>query len=212
MNPVLCVSLRKVLRAVGISSAVLITVLGLSGAAHAQVIFDSTDSPLPGNIPSLGYQANQTAEFGNEITFAGTNRQIGNVEIIMSDWANQADYPGVGDATGYDHPITLNFYNPGSGTSVGSLIASKTVVAHVPWHTANGFSGTAFPVNFDFTGVTLPDTVVFGVAYNTETWVRQSDRCARPVRFAELWSFASWPECRHRRKFGRRVLEYDDRG
>ncbi|HEY2761198.1 MAG TPA: PEP-CTERM sorting domain-containing protein [Pirellulales bacterium] len=172
MNRQYVVSLfaRKWLRAVGVRSAALIAALGLAGAAHAQVIFDSTDSPLPGNIPSLGYQATQTAEFGNEITFAGTNRQIGNVEIIMSDWANQADYPGVGDATGWDHPITLSFYNPGSGTSVGSLIASETIVAHVPWHTANGFSGTAFPVNFDFTGTTLPNTVIFGVSYNTETW------------------------------------------
>ncbi len=77
------------------------------------------------HIPSLGYQAQQTSEFGNEIGFAGSSRSLTNVEIIMSDWANQADYPGVGDANGYDQPLTLNFYNPGSGTSVGSLIANK---------------------------------------------------------------------------------------
>lgn len=146
--------------------------LGGAGAAKADTtIFDNTPSPLPGNVPSWGYQATQTAEFGNQISFAGTDRDVTNVQIVMSDWANQSDWPGVGDATGYDEPITLNFYNPGTGTSVGSLIATKTETVHVPWHdTTNGFNGTAFPVNFDFSGTTLPDTVIFGVAFNTTTW------------------------------------------
>jgi hypothetical protein len=140
------------------------------GTVKADVIFDNTPSPLPANIPSLGFQANQTSEFGNEISFAGTSRNLTTVQIIMSDWANQSDWPGVGDATGYDHPLTLNFYNPGTGTGVGALIASRTETVHVPWHTANGANGTAFPVAFDFSGVTLPDTVIFGVAYNTQTY------------------------------------------
>jgi hypothetical protein len=162
---------RNLFSAAAVLSAAIIFTLGSVGAANAEVIFDNTPSPLPGNVPSLGYQATQTAEFGNEITFAGSSRQLSNVEIIMSDWANQSDYPGVGDATGFDHPITLNFYNPGSGTSVGSLISSKTVTVHVPWHPANSnFNGIAFPVDFDFTGVTVPNTVIFGVAYNTQTW------------------------------------------
>ncbi len=151
-----------------LSVAVVFTLC--SSVVRAEVIFDNTLSPLPGNVVSLGYQATQTSEFGNQISFAGSSRNLTNVQIIMSDWANQADYPGVGDATGYDHPITFNFYNPGSGTSVGSLIASRTETVHVPWHTVNGFNGVAFPVNFDFTGVTVPNTVIFGVAYNTQTW------------------------------------------
>ncbi|HZZ26829.1 MAG TPA: hypothetical protein VFE46_02385 [Pirellulales bacterium] len=162
-------SIRKLSPIAAILSAAVIFTLGSVGAANADVIFDNTPAPLPTNIPSLGYQAQQTSEFGNEITFAGSSRALTNVEIIMSDWANQSDYPGVGDATGYDQPLTLNFYNPGSGTSVGSLIATRTETVHVPWNTNPG-SGTAFPVNFDFTGVTAPDTVIFGVAYNTETY------------------------------------------
>ena len=148
--------------------AVAVGAFALSvSAANATVIFDNTPSPLPGNVPSLGYEATQTTEFGNAITFAGSDRSLRNVQIVMSDWASQSDWPGVGDATGYDHPITLNFYNPGSGTSVGSLIASRTETVHVPWHTANGFNGVAFPVSFDFTNVIVPNTVVFGLSYNT---------------------------------------------
>ncbi|MGA2441709.1 MAG: PEP-CTERM sorting domain-containing protein [Tepidisphaeraceae bacterium] len=157
-------------RFVAASVAVGAIALAVSGA-NADVIYDNTPAPLPGNVPSLGYQANQTAEFGNEISFAGTDRNLTNVQIIMSDWASQSDWPGVGDATGYDEPITLTFYNPGSGTSVGTPIASETETVHVPWHTpGDGFNGIAFPVNFDFTGAVVPDTVIFGVAYNTQTW------------------------------------------
>ena len=162
--------LRKLSSAAAVLSAAVIFTLSSTGSAKAEVIFDNTPASLPNNVPSLGYQANQTSEFGNEISFAGTNRSLANVEIIMSDWANQSDYPGVGDANGYDQPLTLNFYNPGSGTSVGTLIASRTETVHVPWHTANGANGTAFPVSFDFSGVTVPDTIIFGVAFNTETY------------------------------------------
>ena len=156
-------------RAAAVLTVAVFTLSSLS-PTKAEVIFDNTPASLPGNVPSLGYQATSTAEFGNQISFAGASRDLTTVKIIMSDWANQADWPGVGDATGYDHPITLNFYNPGSGTSVGSLIASKTQTVHVPWHTVNGFSGTAFPVDFDFTGTTVPNTVIFGVAYNTQVY------------------------------------------
>ena len=162
--------MRNLSAASAVLSVAIIFVLSSAVAANAAVIFDNTPAPLPANVPSLGYQANQTSEFGNEISFAGTDRNLANVQIVMSDQANQSDWPGVGNATGYDEPITLNFYNPGSGTSVGTLIASRTETVHVPWHTPNGASGIAFPVNFDFTGVTVPDTVIFGVAYNTETY------------------------------------------
>ena len=151
-------------------SLAIIFVLSSAVGANAAVIFDNTLVPLPANVPSLGYQAEQTSEFGNELSFAGTSRNLANVQIVMSDGAIQTNWPGFGDATGYDQSITLNFYNPGSGTTVGTLIASKSEIVHVPWYTPNSATGIAFPVNFDFTGVTVPDTVIFGVAYNTQTY------------------------------------------
>jgi hypothetical protein len=163
-------NLRGYSRVAAVLTVVVVFTLSSASVVTAEVIFDNTPSPLPGNVVSEGFQATQTAELGNEISFAGSSRNLTSVNIVMSDWANQADYPGVGDATGYDHPITVNLYNPGSGPSVGSLIASRTQTVHVPWHTANGFNGVAFPVSFNFTGVTVPNTVIFGVAYNTQTW------------------------------------------
>src|SRR5262249_15145772 len=35
---------------------------------------------------------------------------------------------------------------------------------------ATGPNGTAFPVSFDFSGTTVPDSIIFGVAFNTQTW------------------------------------------
>lgn len=135
--------------------------------ASADVIFDNLPAVLPGNVPSWGYQANQTAEFGNSVAFAGTARDLTNVRVVLSDWAKKIDYPSVGDATGYDHDITLNIYDVGTGGTPGALIGTKTSTVHVPWHTAVPFNGTAFNVDFDFTGTTVPDSAIFSVAYAT---------------------------------------------
>ncbi|MGN6626913.1 MAG: PEP-CTERM sorting domain-containing protein [Tepidisphaeraceae bacterium] len=141
---------------------------GLVRFADAGVIYDNIPDPLPGNVVSYAYEADSVAEFGNGITFAGTDRALTNVRIEMSDWAKASDYPGVGDSTGYDQPVTVNLYNVGTGGAVGSLIATRTQTIHVPWHdTGNGYNGTAFTADFDFTGVTVPDSVIYGVAMNT---------------------------------------------
>ena len=75
-------------------------------------LYDSIPDPLPGNVPSVGFQATQTAELGDRIRFAGTNRNLQSVTVTMSSWAcqtgawengNCASAPG---AT-FSHPITF---------------------------------------------------------------------------------------------------------
>ena len=62
--------------------------LALAGfAAHATVIYSNLEDPLPGNLPSLGYQATSTAEFGDHIQFAAGPRKLDSVTITMSNWA-----------------------------------------------------------------------------------------------------------------------------
>jgi hypothetical protein len=169
-----------------LANSILTLSLALSGAAHAAVIYDSIPSPLPPNYPSLGFQATQTAEFGNGVNLAGTARDLGVVTIGMSNWALESTYEPVGATNGFNHPLTVSFYNVGVGGNVGSLIASLTQISFVPWRpeasgscgTAwlapnNGcYNGLAFTVDFDFTSlnIVLPDQVIYGVAYNTETW------------------------------------------
>lgn len=142
------------------------------GPATASIIYDTIPSPLPGNVASLGYQATSTSEFGDRIAFAGTDRQLTTVTVTMSDWAHFSDYPSM-DPSGYTHPLTLNLYNVGGGGSVGSLIHSVTTVASIPWHVPtvpHVYNGIAFNVTFDFSGVIVPDEIIFGLAYNTQSY------------------------------------------
>lgn len=153
------------------------------------VVFDATVTPLPPNLPSLGYQANQTAEFGDLVQLAGTNRVLHSATVTMSDWAKLSEYPG-GVAAGWTHPITFNVYNvvhsPGVTPTVGTRIGSVTQTFTIPWRpeasdgcgtawrsAADGqcYNGLAFNVTFDLSTIgTVPSEIIYGIAYNTNTW------------------------------------------
>jgi hypothetical protein len=153
----------------------------------AGTIYNSIPDPLPPNVPSLGYQATQTSEFGNLIAFDGTSRELTSVTVLMSDWALASTY-GSSDPT-WDYPLTFNLYNvdnSGPSPERGSLIASVTQTFAIPWRPeadvtcststawrasdGNCYNGLAFTVTFDFTGVTVPDQIIYGLAFNTDTW------------------------------------------
>jgi hypothetical protein len=155
--------------------------------AAAGTIYDTIPSPLPPNVPSLGYQATQTSEFGNLISFGGTGRELTDVTVLMSDWALASTYGSLSPT--WDYPLTLNLYNvdnSGATPEPGSLIASVTQTFAIPWRpeadatcpggtawrAANGncYNGFAFTVTFDFSGTTVPDQIIYGLAFNTNTW------------------------------------------
>jgi hypothetical protein len=159
----------------------------LAMPAGAAAIYDSIGSPVPPNVPSLGYQATQTAEFGNIIVFDGTGRQLDHVTVLMSDWALASTYGSLSPI--WDHPLTLNLYNvdnSGVNPEPGSLIASVTPMVAIPWRpeadptcpggtawragNGNCYNGYAFTVSFDFTGITVPDQIIYGLAFNTNSW------------------------------------------
>jgi hypothetical protein len=176
--------------------AIMLTILVLLAGAvpgFADVIYDSTVTPLPGNLPSEGPEAYGLKEFGDGITFAGTARKLVNVKVTLSSFAcetgrwdtgNCATTPG---AT-FSLPVTFNIYNAGNPVP-GSQIATVTQTISAPyrpsadnvnctgtnagkWYDASSgmcFNGQAANVTFDFSSlnVTLPNSVVFGVAYNS---------------------------------------------
>jgi hypothetical protein len=155
--------------------------------SYGAVIYDNIPAPLPPNVPSLGYQATQTAEFGGLIQFAGSGRGLTQVTLVMSDWALASTYGSLSPT--WNHPITLNLYNvdnSGATPAPGSLIATQTHTFAIPWRPeadptcsngtawrapdGNCYNGYAFTIAFDFTGTTVPNQIIYGVAYNTNTW------------------------------------------
>jgi hypothetical protein len=184
-----------------ITAASAVVVLGISlfgGGVPADaavtagnpVVYDATVTPLPGNLPSLGFQANQTAEFGDLVQLAaGSNRVLNSATVTMSDWAKASDY-GSTSAT-WAHPITFNVYNvdnTGLTPALGTLIGTVTKTVDVPWRPEADpscgvgstkfmaddgvcYNGLAFNVTFDLSTIgVVPNEVIYGIAYNTNTW------------------------------------------
>jgi len=156
--------------------------LSLVGA-HADVVYNSIPTSLPTNLPSVGYEATSTSEFGDAVVLAGTARVLTGATVILSNWALESSYETVGTSAGYFEPMTLNLYNfggAGPNPLVGSLVASSTINAFIPWRpeatagcgsgfgtSPSCFNGLAVPLTFNFNGELLPDNVIFGLAFNT---------------------------------------------
>ncbi|MCX6058562.1 MAG: cohesin domain-containing protein [Chloroflexi bacterium] len=111
-------------------------VTGVSAASTA--IFNSIPDPLPGNLPSQPYQAQQATEVGDYIHFAGTERNLSSVTVTMSGWALHSEYPAM-PAAGFNHDLTLNIYNvdkSGATPALGSLIKTVTKNFVMQWRPA----------------------------------------------------------------------------
>jgi hypothetical protein len=70
-----------------LSTIALCAAAAFAVPAQGVAIYDSIPAPLPPNVPSVGYQATQTAEFGDLIQFGGNGRTLTQVTLVMSDWA-----------------------------------------------------------------------------------------------------------------------------
>lgn len=142
----------------------------LAGGATADTIYNNIPPTLAGNYPSLGYQATSTKEFGDRVMFGGTNRQLTSVTVTMSSWAKSEDF---GNAVSFTHPLTMNIYAEGTGGLPGALLGTVTQTFTIPFRpTGWGFNGIAANVTFDCTALnlTLPDAIVYGLAYNTQSY------------------------------------------
>jgi len=169
-------------------------------------IYESNLSPLPGNVSSQGFQCCQTSEFGDQIQFAGTARNLQSATVTMSNWAIHSTLANqsFGDAVGWDQQLTLNIYAVGANDGLGNPtkgapLGTRTQTFHIPWRpepdptncptkTSPGyeykfqaapgpadsscFNGLANQVTFDLSALhlTAPSQVVWGVAYNTQSY------------------------------------------
>jgi Right handed beta helix region len=158
--------------------AALSVSLAASSAFAASVVYDATPSPLPPGVPSLGFEATSTSEFGDYVHLSTTNanRRLDTVTVTMSDWALYSDYSSdprySGNSDTWSHPITVNVYSNHLGTNGApdTLLATTTQLIAIPWRPAvYEYGGIAFNATFDLSSptVTLPNDVIVGVAYNT---------------------------------------------
>jgi len=182
---------------VGVGASTPVAVDAATGASV--VVYDAIGSVVPGNVPSQGFQATQTAELGDMVSLATGPRALESVTVVMSSWGcesgswnnlNCVTTPG----TTFSHPLTLNVYSvtgPDAVPVLGALLATTTQTFAIPFRpsadnanctganagkwfsagVATCFNGLATPVTFTFPGTTvLPSRIVWSIAYNTSSW------------------------------------------
>ena len=118
----------------------------------ASVVYNSlVPNGPPSNLPSVGFEATSTSEFGAAVTFVGTSRNLTSVTVGLSSWAcvtgsANGDPAPCSTPTGatFSHPITLNLYNVSTdGLALGSPIASVTQTFDIPYRPSSS------PIVFD---------------------------------------------------------------
>ena len=180
-------------RAAKLAATILATTAVLAvaaGAASASgtVIYSNIPSPLPGNVPSVGFEATSASEFGGQVELAGASATKTTVTVGMSSWACESG--GAEDGTcvtakgaKFSWPVTLHVYTVGNDNAVGTQIAGLTKTFKMPYRPSanltkcpgnggwyrmgNCFHGKLFKLNFALKGVTLPKKAIISVSYNT---------------------------------------------
>jgi hypothetical protein len=183
---------KTAIRLVALCGCVFAGLLATSSAASAALVYDNIPTPLPANLPSQPFQAQQTGQYGGQVQLAGTERQDPTVTVMMSSWACQSDPVATCTTTPgatFSHPITLNLYGVLPNGEPGSLIASVTQTFNIPFRPSqsaicgdrrwspdgtlascvSGF-GNTIQYNLAGRGISLPDRVIIALAYNTETY------------------------------------------
>jgi len=124
----------------------------------------------------MAFEATGANQFGNDITLANGGGRLGAVVVSMANFAPASESAPL--------PITLSIYNPsasepGNDVVPGSLIATDTVTITPPG-TATGSTYPANPptygidnfnvtFNFQSQKISLPDDVVYDIAYDNYT-------------------------------------------
>ena len=161
--------------------ALSVTAFISASASSAEVIYSSIPSTLAGSYPSQPFQAQQTVEFGDRIALGGSARQLTSATMTMVNWAHKEDYNVGGQyydqgqfaGNGFTHSFTLNFYESGTGYTHGATIASVTATKYIEYRPTDwATNGFAQNITFDLTGlgITLPESVVWGLAFSTESY------------------------------------------
>jgi len=139
---------RSIAVSIGLVAAIIpATSVFAATATTSKVLYNSL-VPSPGNLPSIGFEATQAAQFGNEITLT-RSAKLATVVVTMDSWGCQsgtwtADTCSTASGSKFTEPITLNIFRapgtnpttqadtPGSGLP-GSPILSVTKTFSIPY-------------------------------------------------------------------------------
>jgi hypothetical protein len=150
--------------------------------------YNAIPSSVKGNVPSVGFQATQTTEFGDQVALSGTNRTLSTMTVLFSSWACQSGAWESGDCATtpgatFNVPITFTIYDSSTMTS----LATKTqtvAVAYRPsasnqcvgaadagkWYNPSDktcYNGFPQAITMAMDRTPLTDTVIWSVKYPT---------------------------------------------
>jgi hypothetical protein len=187
MNRSIQASAAKFVVAILAITAVLAITAGAASAVTYTPIYKNIPAPLPGNVPSQPFQAQQASEFGGQVEVSGASANNTKVTVAMSSWACQSGTWNEGTCVTtagakFEWPVTLKIYLPKPDNSVGPQIAQLTQTFKMPYRpSANPtkctggrwysygkcFNGKLFKIVFPLKGVYLSDNAIISVVYNT---------------------------------------------
>jgi hypothetical protein len=169
-----------------------LTLVGQAAVAATTTIYNNIPAPLPGNVPSVGLEANSASEFGGQVEFGGSARHKPTLTVVMSSWACQngtwSDQNcGTNPGATFSHPLTAKVYEVGDDNEPGELIGVVRHTFKMPyrpsanfakctgddagkWYQATSgtcFNGKAFTVTFGLGSLDLPEKAIISVTYNT---------------------------------------------
>jgi hypothetical protein len=155
----------------------------------SELVYNSNPLTYIPSEPSEGAEANSLYQFGDQVVLAGTNRLLNKAVATLVTQSLHSNFPGVGNASGWVEPISLNLYEVGPSSpygypTVGSEIGSVTQDFLIPWrpeatvpnctgnrwlaNNSHCYSGLAFQITFTLPLLAVPDNLVWGLSFSTE--------------------------------------------
>ena len=181
----------------------ILALMAAAASAAPEPIYNNIPSPLPGNLPSVGFEANQASEFGGQVEFAGAARKNPTVKVTMSSWACvtgswSAKNCGTPAGSKFEWPLTVSIYEVGPANSVGPLIARASKSYKMPYRPSANFAncnganagkwyskannacynGKAFSISIGLKVAKLPEKAIISVAYNTSDYGVEPQKAA----------------------------------
>lgn len=175
-----------------LATAAVFAVAASAASAAAEVIYNDTPSPKPGNVVSLGFEASATSSFGGQVEFGNTARKNPTVTVMMSSWACQTGSWFAKDCkttmgAKFEWPVTFHVYEVGPSNSIGALVAAGSKTFKMPYrpsaspkctgesagawyHMGECFNGKAFKISLPLKVASLPSKAIITIAYNTTSY------------------------------------------